>query len=47
MPKVKLSAYIHTNTLLITEGRGSLKGVVVNKTQETGFNCEFLLAADN
>ena len=30
---------------LITEGRGSLKGVVVNKTQETGFNCEFLLAA--
>ena len=33
--------------LLITEGRGSLKGVVVNKTQETGFNCEFLLAADN
>ena len=36
-----------TITHLITEGRRSLKGVVVNKTQETGFNCEFLLAADN
>ena len=40
---------MHSSDLALrkTEGRGSLKGVVVNKTQETGFNCEFLLAADN
>ena len=30
-----------------TQGRLALKGVVVNKTNETGFNCEFLSAADN
>ena len=35
------SVFLITETLfiahLITEGRGSLKGVIVNKTQETGF----------
>ena len=36
-----------TSTPLKTEGRLALKGVVVNKTNDTGFNCEFLSVADN
>ena len=39
--------YVATHALLKTQGRGSLKRVILNKTNETGFNSEFLLAADN